>query len=138
MNKLFLFLIMCFLPCVFAQAQDVVLVVHQDSSIETISRADLRNIFFGKKTEWNNGEEVRPIMLKPGALHSAFLKFYLKRTNTQFNIYWKRMIFSGKGVPPKSFKTEDEMLAFIKENKGMIGYVSKGKVGTGVKTVKII
>ncbi|MEZ4649973.1 MAG: hypothetical protein R3E97_14520 [Candidatus Eisenbacteria bacterium] len=44
----------------------------------------------------------------------------------------------GAGVPPKAFDTEDELLRFVAETPGSIGYVSIRTPTTGAKTITLI
>ena len=38
--------------------------------------------------------------------------------------HWQRQIFSGKGVPPVEFSSEEDLLFFVSETPGAVGYVS--------------
>ena len=58
-------------------------------------------------------------------------------TDRQFSIYWKRLIFTGKGTPPTSFASDEKVVAFVARTPGAIGYVSTKAELKDVKTIKI-
>jgi hypothetical protein len=47
------------------------------------------------------------------------------------------MVFTGKGIPPKSFDTEAELVDFVKTTPGAVGYVSPRTDVTGVKILAV-
>jgi ABC-type phosphate transport system substrate-binding protein len=38
--------------------------------------------------------------------------------------YFRTLVFTGKGSPPKSFATTDEIIQYVANTEGAIGYVS--------------
>jgi hypothetical protein len=65
------------------------------------------------------------------------LKAYIKKTPAQFKAWWNRMLFTGKGVAPKSFTTDDALLDFISKNNGFLGYVSGNAIPNTIKVISI-
>jgi len=105
-------------------AQNEALVVANGSlSGDVLSKQDIRAIFLGKKSVVA-GDNVVIVTLDGGDVHKDFLKSLVGKTPSQFSSHWKRIVFTGKGKMPKSFKTEEELLAFLSNTKGGIGYVS--------------
>ena len=47
------------------------------------------------------------------------------------------MLFTGKGRSPKSVKTEQEMLQYIAETEGAIGYVGKSTAAKNVNAISV-
>lgn len=123
MKKLWMFIVLLLVPW-GALAQEMVIIVHNDNQVAEISQRDLKNIFLGKKSQWEDGSMIQPIILNEELLHGTFLKSFLKRGKKQYETYWKRMIFTGQGSPPKSGKTEADILDFVAKNPGAIGYIS--------------
>ena len=64
-------------------------------------------------------------MLKSGPVRDRFIENVLRETDHKFITYWKQMVFTGRGIPPKSFVGEKEILKFIAETPGAIGYISE-------------
>ena len=52
--------------------------------------------------------------------------------------YWQTMIFSGRSTPPPELDTDGQVLQYLRDNTGGIGYVSAGaSTGSGVKVLRI-
>ena len=95
------------------------------------------NIFLGKKATWENGNKITFVTLKDGDTHKTFLRTYIRKTPEQFNYYWKRMLFTGKGVIPKSFESDQEVIEFVSRNKNTVGYLSNPTTAAGIKMISI-
>ncbi len=133
-NCLLLSALLASLP---VSAQDVVLIVNPGNETDALSQKDLQKIYLNKKSHWRSGVRVVPVTLESGSIHDAFLNRYLRKDQRQFSLMWKRLLFSGNGVPPVSFASEEEVIDFVARTPGAIGYVS-GKVSlTGVTAVRI-
>lgn len=103
--------------------QEVAIIVNPKLKLAEMAKKDLTNIFLGKKTQWPDKTAVVFVMLKSGAVHKQFLKDFVGKTESQFKIFWKKQVFTGKAKMPKAFKSEKEMIAYIAKTKGAIGYV---------------
>ncbi len=117
-------------------AGDMVLVVNQGISANSLSKGDVKSIYLAKKKSID-GTSVRLATLKDEDLAGQFLKKYVGKTPSQFSAYYKKLIFTGKGKPPKKMKSEAEMVAYVARTTGAIGYVSKGAVTDAVKTINV-
>ncbi len=111
-------------PSAWAQTEALV-VANTSLSGDALSKQDIRAIFLGKKSAVA-GQNVVIVTLAGGDVHKAFLKSVVGKTPSQFSSHWKKIVFTGKGKMPKSFKTEEELLAFVSNTKGGIGYVGAG------------
>ncbi len=107
-----------------AIAGDVVVICNKNVPVNSLEPDIIRNIFLGHKSKWNNDEFINFVTLSRGSTHKNFCKKYLKKSPGQFGSFWKQMLFTGKGQPPKSFNSEEEMIEYITATKGSIGYAS--------------
>lgn len=117
------------MPSIATEAQNggVVLIAHTKVPANPLSKTDVQNLFLGKKTKIE-AVPVTIVILQEGATHEQFLKDYLSRTPDQYTKYWKKLIFTGEGKAPKSFATEAELLAYVAQTDGAMGYVSTATV----------
>lgn len=116
-------------------AEDILVIASKNAPVERLDQKMIQAIFLGKKSIWPDGSQIEFVILDPGNTHKTFLKTYIKKTPSRYKTYWKKRVFTGKGLYPKSFASEKELLAYIAERKGAIGYVSKSTDTTGVKVV---
>lgn len=116
---------------------DVVMICHPAVSTDTLSRTDVKKIFLGKKLLWDDDREIRFVVMKKSPVHKEFVKTYTQKSASQFRRYWKKLIFTGKGSAPTAFDTEAEVIAYVSETEGAIGYVSSEIRPENVKILRI-
>jgi len=121
-----------------APAADAPLVVANPSvPVDAIGTDELRRIFLGKRSRWEDGQPASPVMLADGPVHEQFVASVLGRTVEKFVTYWKQMVFTGKGIPPRTFATPAELAAFVRTEAGAVGYLPAGADTTGLKILHL-
>jgi ABC-type phosphate transport system substrate-binding protein len=126
-------------PALSAPAADAwVVVVNTESALRRIQRDDLARIYLGKKTLWEDtGTRIAPVMLDEGSsLTRAFLEGTVKKSLSQYRAYWKRLLFSGGGAAPKTFRQSSQVIDFVARSPGGIGIVDASAVDARVRTVE--
>lgn len=118
-------------------ADDLVLVAHPDVPVDTISVRELQRIYLGKSTRWAGGERIKPVLLDAGSTLAMFIADYLDRTAENFSVYWKRMVFTGKGRPPRAFGDRAELAFYVRATPGAIGFLPATADRTGLKVVHV-
>jgi ABC-type phosphate transport system substrate-binding protein len=114
-----------------------VVVAHGEVPVDAISTRELRRIYLGKSTRWEGGQAIRPVMLEGGPVLEAFVTEALDRTEESFSVYWKRMVFTGKGRPPLTFATVDELAFYVRMTPGAIGFLSADADRTELKVIRV-
>jgi ABC-type phosphate transport system substrate-binding protein len=107
------------------QAADTFVVSNRDVPVDTLTTKELQRIYYGKITRWSNDAAVVPAMLASGELQDQFTKTVLKKTPELFKAFWRQAIFTGEGTPPRTFKTQSELLDFVAKNFGSIGFTTQ-------------
>ncbi len=120
-----------------AFAGDVVVIVNKDVPVTSIGGGDLKKIFVAKKTEWNNGSNIDFVTLSGGDTHKSFLRSYLSKSPSQFQRYFRTLVFTGKGTAPQAFATEGELVSYVSSTSGAIGYVSAGTSTGSAKVLNV-
>ncbi|SCA62526.1 Uncharacterized protein SCG7109_AB_00190 [Chlamydiales bacterium SCGC AG-110-M15] len=108
-------------------ASEISFIVHPSVNLLPIGDKEISLIFTGKVRFWNSGERITPCILETGELKNTLIKDYIGMSTGSFNMYWKRILFTGHGNPPKTFKTEEEIITYVKKTPGAIGIISSGK-----------
>ena len=91
----------------------------------TLSKRDVKNIYMGKKTTWSNGQKITFAVLKKETPYGTFLHTYLMKSSQQFDCYWLNRVFSGEGFFPKTFDTDEALVAYVAKTDGAIGFTSR-------------
>ena len=120
-----------------AAAEELVVIANPGVSLESIATKDLQRIYLGKKTLWPDGSSIVTVMPKDGTVHDRFIEDYLDRSVQRFATYWRQMVFTGKGVPPRSFATEADLVAFVAATPGTVGFASDVADTSGVKVLPV-
>ncbi len=136
-GTLFLIILLLAGPAVADVLDDLVVVTHPGVSVDSISSRELQRIFLGKSTRWPGGERVRPVLLDGAPVRATFVTELLGRTEENFTVYWKRMVFTGKGRPPRSFATAAELAFYVRATEGAIGFLPADAELVGLKVVPI-
>jgi len=113
-----------------ASAADVVVIANKNVTTSSLTADEVKDIFLAKKTQWENGQKINFVTLKDCDTHRAFLKQYLQKSSSQFERYYRTLVFTGKGSLPNTFNTENQLVDFVSGTDGAIGYVSSG-IDTG-------
>jgi ABC-type phosphate transport system substrate-binding protein len=113
---------------------DVVVIVSARNPVSAISSEQASNIFLGRTASFPGGGHAVPI----DQLESSVVReeFYLKingKSVPQMKAYWARIIFTGKGLPPKEGGGNTEIKKLVADNPDLIGYIDRGQVDSSVK-----
>ena len=114
---------------------EVAIIVHP-SNASTLSEGDIAKIYLGKSKKFPGGETALALDKPAGeANRVAFIKNVVGKSETQFKSYWSRLIFTGKGVPPKIISSDAEVVNLVSRNPDMIRFVDASSVSDGVKVI---
>lgn len=115
-----------------------IVIVNNDNNTENISKDQLSKIFLKKVTQWNDGSGIIPIDQRSDAKVRINFSESIHGKNVQaIKAFWQKQIFSGSSVPPVEKISDEEVIKYVKQNPGAIGYVSTGADIQGVKSVKV-
>ncbi len=115
---------------------DPVVIVNVRSGIAVMSRSDVINVFFGRNRQFFNGVEVQPIDLADShPLRELFYSRLVGKDLAEINAYWSRQVFSGRMQAPPRAASVEEVLKWVAERPGGIGFVPLAKADARVRVV---
>lgn len=113
----------------------IAVVVHPSNNA-TLTKDDVARIYTGRSNNFPDGSAAVPVNLADAiALRIEFDDKALGRSSSQVKAYWSKLVFTGKGTPPKEVATSAEVLQLVKTNPSIIGYVDPSEVTSEVKVV---
>lgn len=136
MGRVLIGLLLSGTACV-ATAEDYAVVANKSVGAGSLSKADAQAIFLGDKTKWDDGKAVDFVLFEEEATQKAFLQEVVGKTPSQFDSYWKRLVFTGKGSAPKTFGDAQKLIDYVSATPGAVGYVPAGKADASVKIISI-
>lgn len=111
-------------------------VAHPSVAVSALSAEQVSQIYMGRATSLPGGAAVTPIDMPEGSpLRVQFASRVLGKNEQQLRSYWSRMIFTGKGQPPRSVASQDDVLRMVAATPGAIGYVDSKAVTPKVKVL---
>jgi TonB family protein len=121
----------------YSLADNVKVIANSSVKADTISVAELKRVFLEERIALPDGTRVEPVLQKEGAVHEAFRQQYLGMTEDDLRIYYRTLLFTGRGSMPKILESDAEVEAYVARTRGAIGYVSASAIGQGVNTLVI-
>ena len=119
-----------------AAVSDVVAVVSAQSSVTILSQSEIVDIFLGNTRVLSNGDKVIPIDQAEGSLvRDEFYAKFAGKSAAQMKAHWSRIIFTGRGQPPKEAALDSEAKKRIVDNPNAIGYLDNRMVDSSVRVL---
>lgn len=116
---------------------DVVVVVHPSNSA-AIDATQIQRIFLGKEKKFSDGKEAIPInSVASYPSREQFDSNVLERSSSQVSAYWSKLVFTGKGIPPKEVENDAAVIAIVANNQNAVGYVDSAAVTGDVKVIPL-
>lgn len=122
--------------CLVGAVQADIAVVVNPANANTVSADDLNRLFLGRTSNFADGSKATPLNLAEGvAARDEFDTKVLKRSSAQLKAYWSKLVFTGKGTPPKELTDDAAVKAAVAADATAIGYISSSSVDGSVKVV---
>jgi len=114
---------------IFADSQDIIIIGNKNAA-DSVTKGEIKEIFLGHKTRWENNESLSFVLFRDEKTYETFLKEYIGKTVSQYSSYWKMQVFNGTGRMPIFFRDKAEIMEFVSETQGAVGFVSSGNIST--------
>jgi hypothetical protein len=119
---------------------EVHLAFSSNIAVDAPNENDLAAIFLGRKRQWSDGTRVKIAILGSSVEQRTFLQAVAGRSPGQYWAHWRNIVFSGRGIMPKIFSSEKEILDYLGEQKGAIGQITHvdQAVRRGIATLTLV
>jgi ABC-type phosphate transport system substrate-binding protein len=111
-----------------ARAEDIVVIVNPASA--PLSKEQVADIYLARNRAWT------PIDQAAGS--AIYAEFYMKATGrdaAQVKAIWSKILFTGRGVPPKQLLDSAAVKKAVAANPNAVGYIEKSAVDATVKVI---
>jgi len=117
----------------------VAIVVNQSNPVENLPLPELRKIFLGERTHWPNGRRITLVMMDPAQPErKTILREIYGMSEKDLNQHFVQGVFTGAiSASPKTMATPAEVLKFVFNVPGAIGYLRAQDVDRSVKIVRV-
>jgi len=114
----------------------VVAVVSAKKPVAALSRNQVVDIFLGKVSRFPDGQQAEPIDQAEGSpARDEFYLRFARRSPAQLKAHWSKIIFTGRGQPPKQVANGAELKKRLLDNPAAIGYLEQNLVDSSVHVV---
>ncbi len=115
---------------------EFVVVVSAKSPVGGLTAEQVGEIFLGKVSNFPGGGAATPIDQAEGSpLRDEVYNKVTGKSAAQMKAYWSKIIFTGKGQPPKEVADSAAVKKLLAESPSAIGYIDKGALDGSVKAV---
>jgi ABC-type phosphate transport system substrate-binding protein len=115
---------------------EVVVIVNKSSPIASMTPEQVSQIYLGKASVFPDGAKAFATDLpESSAVREEFYSKVTGKAPSQVKAIWARLVFGGKGSPPKEIGDAGAVKQFVAANPGAIGYVDKKALDDSVKAV---
>ncbi len=122
-----------------AAAGELVVIVSSKSPVTALRQEQVADIFLGQIASFPGGLEAVALDQSIGSPERD--EFYTKvasKTRPLVKAYWTKMIFTGRGQPPKEIGGSAAVRKMVADNPSLIGYIDKSALDPSVKTVLLV
>lgn len=114
---------------------DVAVIVNTANN-NPIDESFIKKVYLGKAKSFEDGAKIDMYTLGDSdAATAEFREKVLNKTNSQYKSYWSKLVFTGKGTPPKEMSDASEMINEVKRNINTIGFIASDQVTGDVKVI---
>ena len=121
-----------------AAASEVKIIANASVKVSEISLKDIRGVFLETKTLLSDGSRVEPVLLRSGAVHERFARQLIGKTEACLESYYRSLVFTGKGLMPKTVGSDQEVVDYVVRTKGAIGYINAESDAGKAKTLVVL
>jgi ABC-type phosphate transport system substrate-binding protein len=119
-----------------ASMADVVVVVSAKSQVVALSKSQVADIFLGKSARFPDGSSAVPIDQVEGtAVRDEFYNSIAGKSAAQIKAHWSKIIFTGRGQPPKAVSNSAAARELVATNPQAISYIERSAVDGSVKVL---
>jgi ABC-type phosphate transport system substrate-binding protein len=115
---------------------DVVAVVSVKSPVAALSKSQVADLFLGKSTRFPGGTQAVPIDQSEGTrARDEFYATFAGKSAAQVKAHWAKIIFTGRGEPPRTASNDAEVRKLLAANPQAIAYLERSAVDGSVRVL---
>jgi len=122
-----------------AGAAELVVIVSARTPVTALRGDQVAGIFLGEGTTFPEGGEAVPVDQGIGSpLRDEFYGKVANRSPALMKAYWTKMIFTGRGQPPREAPSSAAVRRLVADNPGMVGYIERTALDPTVRPVLVL
>jgi ABC-type phosphate transport system substrate-binding protein len=115
---------------------EIVVVVNPKNPAASMTAEQVSALYLGSASTFpDGGAAALADQPEAAGIRGAFYQKATGRSAAQVKATWARIVFTGKGAPPKELKSDADVKAFVASDPKAIGYIDSSAVDGSVKPV---
>lgn len=125
------------LPFHAAVASEIVAIVSARSPVQSLRIDQVADIFLGQASHFpdGGGEAIALDQSIGSPLRDAFYARVAAKSPALVKAYWTKMIFTGRGKPPREVANSAKVRMEVAANPALIGYIERVALDASVRPV---
>ena len=122
-----------------AQAGGLVVIVSANSPVEALRPDQVAAVFLGQAPRFPNGALATPLDQPIGSRERD--QFYARvagKTPALLKAYWSKMVFTGRGQPPRDLAGNAAVRKAVADDPALIGYIEREALDSSVRAVLLV
>ncbi|KFI06451.1 phosphate ABC transporter substrate-binding protein [Massilia sp. BSC265] len=118
---------------------ELVVIVSARNPLPALSPEQVAAIFLGQAGRFPGGAEVVALDQRLGS--SEREQFYAQvtgKTPALLKAHWSKMVFTGRGQPPREAIDNASVRRMVADNPSMIGYIDRAELDASVRPVLVL
>jgi ABC-type phosphate transport system substrate-binding protein len=116
---------------------EVVAVVSASNPVAELSTVQIADIFLGKSSRFPDGSAAIPIdQPESSAERSEFYTRYVRKSAVEMKMHWSKLIFTGRGQPPRALPDANAVKALLAQNPATISYLDRSQVDSSLRILE--
>jgi ABC-type phosphate transport system substrate-binding protein len=118
---------------------ELVVIVSAKSPVSALRADQVADIFLGQSARFpEGGEAVALDQVIGSTIRDDFYGKVASKSPPLLKAYWTKMIFTGRGQPPREVNGSAAVRKMVAENPNLIGYIDKTMLDPSVKAVLLV
>jgi ABC-type phosphate transport system substrate-binding protein len=122
-----------------ASAAELVVIVSARSTAPALRNDQVAAIFLGQSAQLPDGAYVTAIDQQVGStIRDDFYVRVAAKSPALLKAYWSKLLFTGRGQPPREANGNATVKKLVAESPGLIGYIERSALDATVRPVLVV
>ncbi|KQV80595.1 phosphate ABC transporter substrate-binding protein [Massilia sp. Root351] len=136
--------LLCCLLCAcawpgLAPARELVVIVSARSPVTALEARQVADIFLAEAARYPGGAEAVAVDQKLGSpVRNEFYAKVAARTPESMKAHWTKMMFTGRGQPPREAAGNAAVRRMVAADPALIGYIDRAALNASVRAVLVV
>ncbi len=118
---------------------DIAIIANKSSSIDKLQSEQVQKLWLGKIHKLPGIGKIKVVdQTSNNPIKEEFYEKLTHKNMGQLKVYWAKIIFTGKALPPKALSSDKKVLEMVSKEKNILGYINSKSVTNDIKVLMTI